>query len=249
MNLCLKLKVSTISTLLVIKYSFIFSLEPGCVYSVQVAGVYGRGAAAPAALGPFSAARSLSFKTHEVVLVNTEEIPLKVWAIAMAIVIIVTLTIVMAAALLCYKTKKMRGGSSRGGGGGSQHTCSEYGVSRGGGGVTTWDRRWMDCDGDEHSPTTSFRSENRLLQAAGGGYDYAVPSQHHLLHHLHYGGGGGGGQAAQYSSGGGGGGSNHYASNTILKPAYYEPLNVKMVDTSNSSFESDYKMPMDMSRR
>jgi len=180
------------------------SLDPSRVYSVQVAGVYGH-----SAIGPYSAARLLTFKTHEVVLVNNEEIPLKVWAIAMAIVIIVTLTIVMAAALLCYKTKKLRSRSS--------HTCSEYGVGTAGRNVT-WDRRW-----DEHSPTTSFRSENRLLQ---GGYEYAIPTHQ-----------------VQYS------GSNHYASNTILKPSYYEPLNLKMVDTSNSSFESEYKTPLDMSRR
>ena len=43
------------------------------MYSVQVAGVYGH-----SAIGPYSAARPLTFKTHEVVLVNNEEIPLKV---------------------------------------------------------------------------------------------------------------------------------------------------------------------------
>jgi len=182
------------------------SLDPSQVYSVQVAGIYGD------THGGYSTPRQLAYKTHEVVLVNNEEIPIKVWAIAMAIVIIVTLTIVMAAALLCYKTKKFRNSSSR-----HSNACSEYGVPR----TMNWDRPW-----DDHSPTTSFRSQNRLLQG-GGAYEYAVPNQ------------------PQYS-----GGSNHYASNTILKPAYYEPLNLNLhshlVDTSNSSFESEYKSPLDI---
>ena len=152
--------------------------------------------------------------------IGTEEIPIKIWAIAMAIVIIVTLTIVMAAALLCYKTKKYQGTARH------SPACSEYGVVRGG-----WDRRGGGAAGqplwDDNSPTTSFRSQNRLLQG-GGGYEYAVP--------------GGGAVQYQYS---GGGGSNHYASNTILKPAYYEPLNLKHIDTSNSSFESEYKTPLE----
>ena len=193
------------------------SLDPSLVYSVRVAGVYGD------ITGSYSAPRQLSYKTHEVVLVNnTEEIPIKIWAIAMAIVIVVTLTIVMAAALLCYKTKKMR----------NRHvppTCSEYGRN------VSWDRRW-----DEHSPTTSFRSQNRLLQSA---YDYAIPSVHQQQQQQQQ-------QQYQYS------GSNHYASNTILKPSvnilkpsYYEPLNLKHIDTSNSSFESDYKTPHEVSHR
>ena len=198
------------------------------------------------------------YKTHEVVLVNNDvngEIPVKVWAIAMAIVIIVTLTIVMAAALLCYKTKKF--GSSR-----HSTSCSEYGVRN-----ITWDRRpnvsagLLGTNGtagsggwDDTSPTTSFRSQNRLLNTAhqecasgvrlevgANGYEYAVPSHHlthHLLHPIHYGDGRGGG---------GSGGSNHYASNTILKPAYYEPLNlVQHVTSSDSSFESEYKTPLDI---
>ena len=214
------------------------SLDPGLAYSVQVAAVYGE------THGGYSPSRKLMYKTHEVVLVNNGqegEIPVKVWAIAMAIVIIVTLTIVMAAALLCYKTKKF-GTSSR-----HSTSCSEYGVRN-----ITWDRRpgtgtagtgvW-----DDTSPTTSFRSQNRLLQehyAAGGavrlenadGYGYAVPTHHHhLLHPVHYSGGGGGS-----------GGSNHYASNTILKPAYYEPLNLQHVTSSDSSFESEYKTPLDI---
>ena len=81
------------------------SLDPALVYSVQVAAVYGD------VTGRYSRPRQLSYRTHEVVLVNnTDEIPVKVWAIAMAIVIVVTLTIVMAAALLCYRTKKFRTG-------------------------------------------------------------------------------------------------------------------------------------------
>ena len=184
------------------------SLDPTLIYSVQVAAAYSD------KLGGYSPPTQLTLRTHEVVLVNNEEIPIKIWAIAMAIVIIVTLTIVLAAALLCYKTKKFR--SSR-----HSNVCSEYGrtVPVGNG----WDRRW-----DENSPTTSFRSQNRLLRGPNGMYEYAVPVC--------------GNAAVQYQYSG----SNHYASNTILKPAYYEPLNLKHIDTSNSSFESEYKTPLDM---
>jgi len=197
------------------------SLDPTLIYSVQVAAVYND------KVGEYSAASQLTLRTHEVVLVNNEEIPIKIWAIAMAIVIIVTLTIVMAAALLCYKTKKFRSSSRH------SNVCSEYGRTLPVGG---WDsRRW-----DENSPTTSYRSQNRLLRGPNGLYEYAVPS---------CGGPGVNGNANlvqyQYSSGNGGG-SNHYASNTILKPAYYEPLNLKHIDTSNSSFESEYKTPLDV---
>jgi len=236
------------------------SLDPSLAYSVQVAGIYGDGKLRQ--LGAYSQpARQLSYKTHEVVLVNStagaatdEEIPIKIWAIAMAIVIIVTLTIVMAAALLCYKTNKFR--SSRHSQGGCSSASGEYGVvGSGGGGFLPWadphhphthhnssshqqhhnsHRSW-----DDNSPTTSFRSQNRLLlqnnNAAGLGYDYAVPPQHHRGQQQHH-----------YSTGGSGGSgsSNHYASNTILKASYYEPLNMNNSgDTSNSSFESDYKTP------
>ena len=243
------------------------SLDPALSYRVQVAGLYGggNGQGGPGASGQFSAPRQLSAKTHEVILVDnsgvgggSEEIPLKVWAIAMAVVILVTLTIVLAAALLCYKSR--RGVTGR-------HDCNDFYDTRhhaGGGSHYGWlDGRWggaEDGHDDGDSPTTSFRSNNRLLQMGGGGggssagqqqYDYAVPA---LVMAAGSGGkcqyGGSSGGKGQY--GGGSSGSNHYASNTILKPAYYEPLNARRCQLAESnsrpanlSFDSDYKTPLD----
>jgi hypothetical protein len=253
------------------------SLDPSLTYRVAVAGLYGGGGGVGLASGHFSVPRQLSPKTHEVILVDSgstaaaEEIPLKVWAIAMAVVILVTLTIVLSAALLCYKSRRYGVVA----GGGRHVDCGDYYDARHGGGGSHYgwlDGRWgggpEDGRDDGDSPTTSFRSNNRLLQlgcgSSGGSeatvaaqYDYAVPS----LMLAGSGGKGhcraGSGGKGQYGSGGkgqyGGSGSNHYASNTILKPAYYEPLNARrgcQLGTdkpANLSFDSDYKTPLESS--
>ncbi len=274
------------------------SLDPGLKYRVQVAALYGGGGGSQGGLasGQFSAPRLLSAKTHEVILVDAgngaagtssstvEEIPLKVWAIAMAVVILVTLTIVLAAALLCYKSRRYAGVVTAT----ARHAdCADYYDTRhAGGSHYGWlDGRWGGGaaedgleEGDGDSPTTSFRSNNRLLQLSGsaGQYDYAVPNlmlaggsggkgQYGAGSGQYRPGSGGKGQytagsggKGQYTAGSdgkgqyGGSGSNHYASNTILKPAYYEPLNARRGGCQlaenrpgNMSFDSDYKTPLD----
>jgi hypothetical protein len=261
------LEVTNISVEADVTQVKLHSLDPGLTYRVQVAGLYGGGRDGGMASGHFSPPRQLSAKTHEVILVDNsgvavggEEIPLKVWAIAMAVVILVTLTIVLAAALLCYKSRR--------GAAGGRHACSDYYDTRhAGGSHYGWlDGRWgiggngggaEDGHDDGDSPTTSFRSNNRLLQLgnapSAGQYDYAVPTMVMAGSggKAHFAAAGSGGKAQYGGSGGkgqyGGGGSNHYASNTILKPAYYEPLNARgrFHQPANLSFDSDYKTPLD----